>query len=120
MGAKLSPMRRTLLAALLVLASLASSASAEVLHLKDGKLVAGKVVKLDDKGVTFAPDAGGEMKVGWELVVPLSRFDLWQASLAADDSAGRVALAKWARGADLFLYARREFVKVKGLGYAGP
>jgi hypothetical protein len=60
------------------------------------------------------------MRVSWELVVPQSRYDLWQASLAADDAAGRVALAKWALSADLYLYARRELVKAKGLGYAGP
>jgi hypothetical protein len=109
------------LAALLVLGAFASTASAgDVLQLKDGKLVAGKVVTLDDAGVTFSPDTGGSMRVGWDLVVPMSRFELWQASLASDDAAGRVALAKWARSADLFLYARREFVKAKGLGYAGP
>jgi hypothetical protein len=108
-------------AVVLVLAALASSASAgDVLQLRDGKLVAGKVVTLDDAGVTFAPDAGGSMRVAWDLVVPKSRYDLWQASLAADDAAGRVALAKWALSADLFVYARREFVKAKGLGYAGP
>jgi tetratricopeptide (TPR) repeat protein len=45
---------------------------------------------------------------------------MWQSTLAADDAAGRVALAKWAQSADLFLYARRELVKAKGLGYAGP
>jgi hypothetical protein len=101
--------------------ALASSAlGGDVLQLKDGKLVAGKVVALDDAGVTFAPEAGGSMRVTWDAVVPLSRFDLWQASLAADDAPGRVALAKWALSADLFVYARKELVKAKGLGYAGP
>jgi len=114
-------MRASALAAVLVLGALAASATAgDVLQLKDGKLVAGKVTALDDAGVTFAPDAGGSMRYGWDLVVPMSRYELWQASLAADDAAGRVALAKWAQSADLFLYARREFVKAKGLGYAGP
>jgi hypothetical protein len=113
-------MRNLLAAALLLACALAVSASADVLQMKDGKLIAGKVVKLDDAGVTFAPEAGGEMRVAWDLVVPASRFDLWENSLADDDAAGRVALAKWAHGAELFLYARKELVKAKGLGYAGP
>src|SRR5688500_19270189 len=99
---------------------IASSAFAgEVLQLKDGKLMAGRVVSLDDAGVNFAPEQGGEIRVAWDKVVPLSRFNLWESTLAADDATGRVALAKWAHSADLFLYARRELVKAKGLGYAG-
>lgn len=88
--------------------------------MKDGKLVPGRTVALDDDGVTFAPESGGEMRVGWESVVPLSRYDLWQSSLSADDAPGRVKIAKWAVSEDLFLYARRELVKAKGLGYEGP
>lgn len=108
------------LAFLVALAAASAPAAADVLQTKDGKLVPGKVVTLDDAGVTFAPESGGEMRVAWETVVPLSRYDLWQASLASDDAAGRVKLAVWALSEDLFLYARRELVKAKGLGYEGP
>lgn len=112
---------RTFLALVLCLVALASPAwAADVLQMKDGKLVPGKVVALDDDGVTFAPESGGEMRVAWDTVVPLSRYDLWQSTLAADDGAGRVKLAKWAVTEDLFVYARRELVKAKGLGYPGP
>ena len=105
---------------LALVAALAGDAFAgDVLQMKDGKLIAGKAVKVDGEGVTFAPDAGGEMRVGWDAVLPMSRYELWSASLAADDAAGRVELAKWALSADLFLYARRELVKAKGLGYSG-
>ena len=97
----------------------ATAFAGDVLQMKDGKLIAGKAVKVDGDGVTFAPETGGEMRVGWDAVVPQSRYDLWSASLAADDADGRVELAKWALSADLFLYARRELVKAKGLGYSG-
>lgn len=98
----------------------ATAFAGDVLQMKDGKLIAGKATKVDADGVTFAPESGGEMRVGWDAVVPQSRYELWSESLAADDAAGRVDLAKWALSADLFLYARRELVKAKGLGYAGP
>ena len=110
---------RLLSVALATAALSATALAGDVLQMKDGKLIAGKAVKVDGDGVTFAPDTGGEMRVGWDAVVPLSRYELWSASLAADDAAGRVELAKWALSADLFLYARREFVKAKGLGYSG-
>jgi hypothetical protein len=110
---------RVLSAALATAALAATAFAGDVLQMKDGKLIAGKAVKVDAEGVTFAPDAGGEMRIAWDAVVPLSRYELWSASLAADDAAGRVTLAKWALSADLFLYARRELVKAKGLGYSG-
>lgn len=108
-----------LLAVALVAASAASALAGDVLRLNDGRLVAGRVVSLDDDGVAFAPEAGGEMRVKWTAVLPLSRFELWESSLAAGDAAGRVALAKFAQSAELYTYARREALKAKGLGYAG-
>lgn len=107
-------------AALIVSAFAATGLAGEVLQLKDGKLVPGRVVSLDDDGVTFAPEQGGEMRVAWDRVQPYSRFELWESTLAADDATGRVALAKWALGSDLYVHARRELLKAKGLGYAGP
>jgi tetratricopeptide (TPR) repeat protein len=106
-------------AAVLVLVLGALASAGQVLQLNDGKAIAGRVVTLDDAGVTFAPESGGEMRVTWDLVVPMSRFELWEASLPADDAKSRVALGKWALGAELFFHARRELVKAKGLGYSG-
>src|SRR5439155_7524616 len=118
--ATIAGMRIARVVPVLIFVALAAGAYAsEVLQLKDGKLMAGKVVNLDDSGVTFAADEGGEMRIGWDSVIPQSRYDLWQSTLAADDATGRVALAKWALSADLFVYARRELVKAKGLGYSG-
>ena len=111
---------RPFAAAALILSMLAVTASAEVLQLKDGNLVPGRVVSLDESGVTFAPETGGEMRVAWDRVQPYSRFELWESTLPADDAAGRVALAKWALGEDLYVHARRELLKAKGLGYSGP
>jgi hypothetical protein len=113
------PAARRALALLLVAALSAAALAGDVLQMRDGKLIAGKAVKVDADGVTFAPETGGEMRVGWDSVLPMSRYELWSASLAADDAKGRVDLAKWALSADLFLYARRELVKAKGLGYSG-
>jgi len=104
----------------LLLAVLAGTASAgQVLELRAGDLVAGRVVALDEKGVTFQPEKGGEMHVAWERVTLTCRFDLWEASLAADDAAGRVALARWALDAGLFRAARRALLEAQGLGYPG-
>jgi len=113
------PALRTLALAFATAALAATALAGDVLQMKDGKLIGGRAVKVDAEGVTFAPDSGGEMRVGWDAVLPQSRYELWSASLAAGDSAGRVELAKWALSADLFLYARRELVKAKGLGYSG-
>lgn len=109
------------LVAALVIAALAAAASAgQVLELRSGDLVAGRVVSLDDRGVTFQPEKGGEMHVAWERVTTYCRFDLWEASLAPDDAAGRVALARWALEADLHRPARRALLEAQGLGYGGP
>lgn len=110
---------RALLRAAIVLALALPAAAAEALQLRDGSIVAGRVVALDDDGVTFAPESGGEMRVRWERVLPLSRYELWQSTLSSDDAAGRVALGKWAHSAGLHYYARRELQKAKGLGYEG-
>ncbi len=87
--------------------------------MRKGELVPGRVVTLDDQGVTFAPDSGGELRVPWTEVIPLNRYELWESTLAADDATSRVALAKWCLETGLFTYARREFLKARGLGYAG-
>lgn len=107
-------------AATAVLALAASAALAgQVLQLRSGELVPGSVKSLDDTGVTFVRESGGEMRVSWDLVFPASRFDLWESTLAADDAAGRVKLGTWALDAELWGPARRELLRAKGLGYTG-
>lgn len=104
--------RSVLLAALLA----APAAAAEVLKLENGDLVPGEVVEMDDEGVLFARQEGGRIRVAWTAVLPVSRYELWASTLAADDAGGRLELARWALGAQLFHQARREAVKAKGVG----
>ncbi len=104
----------------LLLGLLASSAAAtEILKLKNGDFVPGEVVELTDKGLTFARQKGGEFTIGWDAVLPISRFELWESSLATDDTAARLALAEWAIENKLHHQARREALKVKGLATGG-
>jgi len=115
-------MRLRLAAAVLAvsaaLAAAGGSALADVLELGSGDLVPGKVEALDDEGVTFVPEKGGTIRVTWDRVVPRCRYDLTRASLATDDAAGRVKLARWCLEAGLHRAARNELLEAKGLGYA--
>src|SRR5262245_37043946 len=95
-------MRRTVAAlSLLVALGLAPAALGDVLELRSGQLLAGKVESLDDAGLTFVPENGGSVTVTWEKVVDRCRYELTRTSLAADDAAGRVKLAKWCLEAGL-------------------
>jgi tetratricopeptide (TPR) repeat protein len=114
-------MRLRLPSALLVLALLAAplagvADATEVLKLKNGDMVPGEVVELDDSGVHFARQAGGKIHVRWSAVLPVSRYELWASTLEADDAAGLLELARWTAEAELFHQARREAQKVKGVG----
>lgn len=106
--------------ALALVACLCGAAFAEVLELTTGELIPGKVASADDEGVSFTRDSGGAVRVTWDLVVPRCRYDLVRTSIAADDAAGRVKLAKWALGAGMFRAARRDLLEAKGLAYSGP
>lgn len=117
------PRLATALAALLFALFAAAAVPAlagDVLELRSGELVPGRVVALDDRGVTFARESGGEMQIGWDKVWPSCRFDLWERSLAADDAAGRYRLGCWAVGEELWSSARRVLVQAKGLGHPDP
>ena len=105
--------------ALAFVLALASSASArEVLKLLNGDLIPGTVERVDDVKVTFRSDAGDVIEVTWDRVYPVNRYELWKATLATDDASGRVDLARWALGAELFHSARREIAEARGLGFA--
>lgn len=110
-------MHRSVLASLLLLGLLAATAHAtEILKLKNGELVPGDVVSLDDDGVNFARQAGGSLRVRWSEVLPVSRYELWASTLEADDATGRLRLAGWALESGLFHQARREAQKAEGVG----
>jgi hypothetical protein len=110
---------RPALAAAALFAAASFAFAGQVLEMKTGELVPGRVKALDDEGVTFVPEKGGEMRVLWERVWPANRFTLWESTLASDDAEGRVKLGLWALGAELFGPSRRALMEAKGLGYAG-
>ncbi len=103
-------------AAAIALGLLSSRALAtEVLKLKNGELIPGDIVRMGDDGLTFERQKGGEFRVGWDAVLPISRFELWESTLATDDATGRLVLAEWAIENKLHHQGRREALKVKGL-----
>ncbi len=103
-------------AAVAVLLALATPAfSAEVVRLKDGGLLPGDVVSVNDKSVLLARESGGEVRIPWTAVLPVSRYELVAATLEPSDRAGRVALAEWGVGAGLFVQSRRSLLEAKGL-----
>ena len=89
--------------------------AAEVLRTVDGELLAGDVVELDEAGVLFRREDGAEVRFEWTRVKPISRWELWQSTLAADDVDGRIALGRWALGAELWSKARRTLLQAHGL-----
>lgn len=113
------PIRGIALAALLTLSLASFAIAGQVLKLTNGDLIPGEVVEVDDKGVLFRPDGGGSMRVPWDKVHTINRYELWKATLGVEDTAGRVELSKWCLSAKLYRYARRELVEAQGLGYEG-
>lgn len=107
-------------AAMIAVAAAAGAARAAVLELVTGEIVAGDVAKLDDQGVTFVPEKGGEVRAAWDRVAPRCRYDLTRAALRPGDAAGLVGLAKWAADAGFHRLARRDLIEAGGLGYSGP
>lgn len=111
------PAPRIALLCALALAVASPALAGEVLKLRNGDLVPGTVEAVDDATVTFLPEKGGRLQVPWDKVYPINRYELWKSTLASDDAAGRVAIARWAMHADMYLYARREIAEARGLGY---
>ena len=79
-------MRRRL-AALALAFSLGMSAAAfagQILEFRNGDLVPGKVVSISDLSIVFAPETGGELRVPWDRLWPVNRYDLWRSTLAEE------------------------------------
>ncbi len=103
----------------LVALTVSAAFAGEVLKYRNGDLVPGEVVSVDDEAVVFDREVGGKIRVTWDKLYPVSHYELWESTLKVDDAAGRMKLAQWTLEAGLFVQARREAVKAQGLGYAG-
>jgi len=86
-----------------------------VLRFKDGRLLPGKVVSVDEKGVKHASEQGTAFWP-WEALTTFGQYEAREALLAEDDGPGRLALGKWCVDAGLAVEARREIQQARGLG----
>ncbi len=86
-----------------------------VLRFKDGTLLPGKVISVDEKGVHHASDRGTAFWP-WEALTTYGQYEARAAAVAEDDGAGRLALARWSLDAGLPGEARREILQARGLG----
>jgi len=86
-----------------------------ILRTNDGRLVPGRVVGVDAKGVKHASETG-ESFWPWEALTTYSQYEARAAALEEDDGAGRLALARWALESGLPGEARKEALRAKGLG----
>jgi len=114
-----SPAPRALLAALLLAGAAALPAAAGdgqvILRLRDGRLVPGKVVSMDDEGVRHASEPGTAFWP-WSAITPYGRYEVRAAFAAEDDGPARLALGRWCLEAGLPSEARAEFLRARGLG----
>lgn len=108
---------------LLLAAAAAAAAPAgdgqAVLRLRDGRLVPGRVVSIDDEGVRHASDAGTAFWP-WAALTPYSRFEVRAALLAEDDGPARLRLGLWCLEEGLPAEARGEILRARGLGAGDP
>jgi tetratricopeptide (TPR) repeat protein len=86
-----------------------------VLRFRDGRLLPGKVIEVDEKGVRHASESG-TAHWPWESITLYGQYEARAAILAEDDGDGRLALGRWALDAGLPGEARREVLQARGLG----
>ena len=86
-------MRRFLIIAAIVVAlpSLALAAD-DILRLKTGKVVVGKIVAVDEAGVTLARESG-EARYDWASLTPLCQYEIRADRVAVEDAEAHEALA---------------------------
>jgi tetratricopeptide (TPR) repeat protein len=105
-----------LLSALLLLAPAAAAGDGQVvLRFKDGRLVPGKVVEVNEKGVRHVSDQGTSFWP-WDSITTYGQYEARAAILSEDDGDGRLVLARWALDAGLPGDARKEILRARGLG----
>jgi tetratricopeptide (TPR) repeat protein len=77
----------------------------EVVQLKSGELVKGKVLKMDDKGIHLELGTGKEMFYGYEMVNPYSAYDLRRKRLNKQSVEDHLAMADFCKRNGLLPYA---------------
>jgi tetratricopeptide (TPR) repeat protein len=107
---------RRFLALVVVLVALASVAVAadDILRLKSGKVVVGRIVSIDDAGVTLAGEAG-EARYDWGTLTPLCQYEIRAERVAAADAEAHEALARFCLESRLYPHARSEIATARSL-----
>lgn len=111
-------LRAAVLALVLSLAAALPASAGDgqvVLRFKDGRLLPGKVLSVDEKGVKHASEQGTAFWP-WEALTSYGQYEARAALLPEDDGPGRLALGKWCLEAGLSGEARREIQQARGLG----
>jgi tetratricopeptide (TPR) repeat protein len=105
-------------AAVLLLASVAPALAGDgqvVLRFRDGRLLPGKVLSVDEKGVKHASEQG-TATWPWESITTYGQYEARAAVTAEDDGPGRLALGRWCLDAGLPGEGRKEIQQARGLG----
>ena len=111
-------LRPALLALLLALAAALPASAGDgqvVLRFKDGRLLPGRVISVDEKGVKHASEQGTAFWP-WESITTFGQYEARAALAAEDDGPARLALGRWCLDAGLPAEARREILQARGLG----
>ncbi|MEN8151341.1 MAG: hypothetical protein ABFS86_16110 [Planctomycetota bacterium] len=109
---------RTLILVVAALAVLVTPALAvdDILTLKNGQIVTGRITALDDKGVTVVKDER-EAKYDWSSLTPRCQYDIRSDHLGEKDADGHATLAGFCLEHRLFAEARNEANVAKALGF---
>jgi tetratricopeptide (TPR) repeat protein len=106
----------TILFALLLLAAPAPAGDGQVvLRFRDGRLLPGKVVEVNDRGVKHESEQGLAFWP-WDTLTTYGQYEARAAVVAEDDGAARLSLARWSLDAGLPGEARKEILRARGLG----
>ncbi len=107
--------RTVLVLALLLLPAGSVLAADDVLQLRSGRLVVGKITAVDEKGVTIRTDTG-EARYDWATLQPLCQYEIRAARVDPADARGHLALARFCLEQGLYPHAREELAVARGVG----
>lgn len=108
-------MRFALMFALLTAAGPQDRPADDVIQLKDGKLVVGKINSISDKAIEMTLRDGTPRSVDLKDVHPVSVYKVRAARIDAKDAAAHWALGDYCKTNGLFALAGEEYDKAAGL-----